>query len=674
MKEHKILKVKMRKKMEGVLSLLLICTVIFSTLFGNVQLVNAQSQNNQTLLDSNNLSVQGTNSFGKLVSNEIEQKLSEQEANNGNNIFEITVEGTVAAVSFETMQNCTVVVGIYDEQGIKMLASGAEEVTPEQTKTQVTIETDAMPEYFIVRGFLVESDTLRPLATAYESPNYTQEMQEFFAKTTDDFEAERVLNLDDDKNNNFAVFAEETKLIEATEGVNTVVSSDDDNGVYVIENADSSITSLAAGEIFAYEYGDTVLIVKVESIDVEGTTATIRGAELSLEEVFEYVKIDNDMSTKEATVDTSTCSEGVTYEGMTEHSTKESKREIVGEEGYESNKKDAEGSITYEHNFPIKEYKKENGDEYEKVELTVNGSLGFSITGKFKIYTNWKYNYIELSIDYEANVKISIEGTGEKKIKLARFGLSPVWGVYIEFTPSIVVKANAELTIKGSYEGTVGISVSNEYGIRNISKAPHFKPEIKIEGTFYIGLSLEPKIKFISEKIAYAKSFIDKLANGINPLDNTPIPTDDLINNVRLSRCFFFVSDILRQVYVNGGIIQPTSAKIPFYITDQQLQKFNYSDIPITISEIANRIYAIAENEYMQKLSYKKIHLWLLNIGMLSLQNSNGTTFKRPTEQGNQLGIIVETREGTRGKYQVVLYNKNAQHFILNNIKNILSL
>lgn len=176
------------------------------------------------------------------------------------------------------------------------------------------------------------------------------------------------------------------------------------------------------------------------------------------------------------------------------------------------------------------------------------------------------------------------------------------------------------------------------------------------------------------EKIAYAKSFIDKLANGINPLDNTPIPTDDLINNVRLSRCFFFVSDILRQVYVNGGIIQPTSAKIPFYITDQQLQKFNYSDIPITISEIANRIYAIAENEYMQKLSYKKIHLWLLNIGMLSLQNSNGTTFKRPTEQGNQLGIIVETREGTRGKYQVVLYNKNAQHFILNNIKNILSL
>ena len=49
------------------------------------------------------------------------------------------------------------------------------------------------------------------------------------------------------------------------------------------------------------------------------------------------------------------------------------------------------------------------------------------------------------------------------------------------------------------------------------------------------------------EKIEYAKSFIDKLANGINPLDDTPIPEDDIVNNVRLSRCFFYVSTILQK-------------------------------------------------------------------------------------------------------------------------------
>ena len=35
------------------------------------------------------------------------------------------------------------------------------------------------------------------------------------------------------------------------------------------------------------------------------------------------------------------------------------------------------------------------------------------------------------------------------------------------------------------------------------------------------------------EKIEYAKSFIDKLANGVNPIDDSLIPDDDVVNNVR---------------------------------------------------------------------------------------------------------------------------------------------
>lgn len=41
------------------------------------------------------------------------------------------------------------------------------------------------------------------------------------------------------------------------------------------------------------------------------------------------------------------------------------------------------------------------------------------------------------------------------------------------------------------------------------------------------------------EKNEYTKSLIDKLANGINPLNDMPIPENDIVNNVRLSRCFF---------------------------------------------------------------------------------------------------------------------------------------
>ncbi|MBE6662816.1 MAG: hypothetical protein E7606_06045 [Ruminococcaceae bacterium] len=172
------------------------------------------------------------------------------------------------------------------------------------------------------------------------------------------------------------------------------------------------------------------------------------------------------------------------------------------------------------------------------------------------------------------------------------------------------------------------------------------------------------------EKIAYAKSFIDKLANGINPLDDTPIPDNDIANNVRLSRCFFYVSDILRQVYENGGVTKPKrSPKIPFTVSLEQLERFEYSVDPIPVSEIAKRIYAMVKNENMEKVSYRQINQWLLNMGMLYLHDFGGKRpIKRPTEAGNQIGITVETKMGRYGEYQVVLYNEGAQRFILDNL------
>ena len=74
------------------------------------------------------------------------------------------------------------------------------------------------------------------------------------------------------------------------------------------------------------------------------------------------------------------------------------------------------------------------------------------------------------------------------------------------------------------------------------------------------------------EKMQRAKMYIDKLANGINPIDDTAAPENDVINNVRLSRCFFYVSDILRQVIENGGTAKAikSAPKSPFFLTDEQ--------------------------------------------------------------------------------------------------------
>ena len=49
------------------------------------------------------------------------------------------------------------------------------------------------------------------------------------------------------------------------------------------------------------------------------------------------------------------------------------------------------------------------------------------------------------------------------------------------------------------------------------------------------------------DKLLCAKEYIDKMANGIDPTTDMPVAENDLINNVKITRCFFYVSKILER-------------------------------------------------------------------------------------------------------------------------------
>lgn len=178
------------------------------------------------------------------------------------------------------------------------------------------------------------------------------------------------------------------------------------------------------------------------------------------------------------------------------------------------------------------------------------------------------------------------------------------------------------------------------------------------------------------ETIQHAKNYLDKLAQGINPLTNEPIPENELLNNVRISRCLFCTSDILRQVLENGGVTPraPREKKLPFHIDYETLTKFSYSDTPIAITQITERINDLVDTSNMKKISYTLIRNWLVDSGMLKeVVLSDEKTVKRPTIQGEQLGISVEHRVGQYGKeYDVVVYGRSAQEFIIDNLMSIL--
>ena len=178
------------------------------------------------------------------------------------------------------------------------------------------------------------------------------------------------------------------------------------------------------------------------------------------------------------------------------------------------------------------------------------------------------------------------------------------------------------------------------------------------------------------ETLERAKMYIEKLANGINPIDGSMIPDEDVVNNVRLSRCFFYVADVLRQVIDNGGVTpQKKPKKETFALTAEQRNAFEFSTTPIPISDLSKRINSLPGNENMETLGYSVIRDWLMSIGMLEdALDGNGKHVKRPTAQGENIGITLDARTGNNGTYFVVVYNAAAQHFIMDNLDAIIEL
>ena len=130
---------------------------------------------------------------------------------------------------------------------MQLLNTAKTTVVPENTTATVSFSGE-MPQYFIAAAYLLDVYDYSPLCPSYETPMYTQDMQELLAMTVEDcveeYGEERIFNLDDNSQTNFAVYAEGSVLLYEEPGVNTVASVDDVNLVYVIENADERVTSL----------------------------------------------------------------------------------------------------------------------------------------------------------------------------------------------------------------------------------------------------------------------------------------------------------------------------------------------------------------------------------------------------------------------------------------------
>ena len=170
-----------------------------------------------------------------------------------------------------------------------------------------------------------------------------------------------------------------------------------------------------------------------------------------------------------------------------------------------------------------------------------------------------------------------------------------------------------------------------------------------------------------------AKMYMDKLARGIDPLTDREVPWDSALNQPRLARCFSYVSDVLDKVIANGGTVTSATKTQPFAISAEQLATVRLSPEPVTVSWIVDALSGAVNDPGMRRLSATVITNWLLQQGFLEKRTTaERKNVRVPTENGHAIGLTSETRHGKEGEYQMVLYNFNAQRFVLDHLMEML--
>ena len=464
-------------------------------------------QQDTTYLNTDDIELESQDSVGEMLAEDLESVYAEQEENSGYNIFNIDVKDGTATVQYEALENATLVVSAYDETTNQMVASASKSVNKDETA--VDLELGDLPQYYILKGFIVDSETLQPLTKEFKSELYTQGMQEFLQKTTDDFSEDRVLNFDDDKSNNFAVYNQNTIVIEQEATKNQLISADAEKNIYVFENVDTNMLSLQKDDVLSYEKEDgMVLIVKVSTIDVEGTTVTISGQNADTEDVFDYVKIDSEAGMENVAIDNSNLEDGVEYTGMIEDSAdvpktysenaNDSQTDALVANESEVGASNGEGSNKLSAEFKLENPK--NKDD-EGISASVSGKVNIELKNSTKLYIAQDHQYVEVKFDYSLGLNISIKMEVDAKIPLGKFSFAPIPGLKIGLTPSVVLKVSGKLSLEGKLKGCIGVRISVQEGITNLTSNPKWSGNIKFEATLFIGISLKPEIDLINEKI-----------------------------------------------------------------------------------------------------------------------------------------------------------------------------
>ena len=444
----------------------------------------------------------GVDGVGKILTKAA--STNETQENSGYSFSYLSVDGKTASVGFNNAEACTLVVAVYSEDDGQMLGSGIKTVGANIFSTTVDIDIATMPQYFILKAFLLDAN-MAALCKPFSVIEYSKQFEQFDKKTTDDFNGNVIINFDEQKDDNFAVLVDGAKEITSTASSNTLVSYDADSGKYVFENINNAIKSLSIGDVFEFESNGELYLLKVKTISVSGSTATIY-EDLTAEhsDYFKYIDVDesSDTNGSDMTVDMTNAEEGIEFLGISDWDDELQTQSLV----------DVNNNWSAGPEWKIRE-KYLVGDSDSDVSVKVSGkikaALGFNIRIYYDADWEWKwdfwnsysdYFYCQLKIDFKIQGSVTATGSLKHDFRLGDIDFVTPVGIVVSINVLLHVEASASITIEIASIGvTIGFKYDEDSGFQNLCSGPNIDVSPKLQGQaeFKVGLKLGPGISFV---------------------------------------------------------------------------------------------------------------------------------------------------------------------------------
>lgn len=180
----------------------------------------------------------------------------------------------------------------------------------------------------------------------------------------------------------------------------------------------------------------------------------------------------------------------------------------------------------------------------------------------------------------------------------------------------------------------------------------------------------ERDLRILDRAIEYTA----RLADGVNPLDHRRVSPNDVVNQEKIKAYLKYVEQILKKYryeQLNPKVIVKNS--VPFSVTPAQLSRYQYSEEPLTASELCRRITDLSGDPAMKPMKAADIGAWLMKEGYITETDYKGKPAKVPTPKGTQAGIYAAEASGRDGNMYVRLsFDRNMQQLILRNLYNVI--